>query len=176
MTFTLLTTACDVDALAQLINRAYRGSEGSGRWTTEQHLVEGERIQPEQLRELLQRNDVELLAALDEAENPIACISIHYLTEVAEFGTFAVDPQRHGSGLGKQLLAQAEQHASRKRQRFQVEVVNQNSALRNFYQRRGYQLTGETMPYPVQAGVGLPKIDGLHLQVLQKQADTEQPC
>jgi ribosomal protein S18 acetylase RimI-like enzyme len=176
MTFALLTAACDIHALAQLINRAYRGHEGNGRWTTEQHLVEGDRIQPEQLRALFNRDDVEMLAALDSDGQPIACIAIHYLAEVAEFGTFAVDPQRHGSGIGKQLLAAAEQHASHRRSRFQVEVVNENSALRRFYQRRGYQLTGEIMPYPLQAGVGQPKIEGLHLQVLQKQADTEQPC
>lgn len=170
-------------ALQQLINRAYRGSDGPRRWTTEQHLVEGDRIQTGAMVAMLNDPHCDVIAAFDNDQLQ-GCISVRYLPEVAEIGTFAIQPEAHGLGLGSRLLAVAEQHASQRRAWLQVEVVNENRPLQAFYERRGYVATGELMDYPLAANVGQPKTQGLHLVVLRKpaharccaEAGRRQPC
>ncbi|WP_430462177.1 GNAT family N-acetyltransferase [Thalassolituus sp. LLYu03] len=175
MQFHIVTDHQLIPALTTLINRAYRGNDGPGRWTTEQHLVAGDRIQPEAVAAMLDDPQCDVIAAFSEAGGPLqGCISVRYLSgnlaQVAEIGSFAIQPEAHGQGLGSQLLAFAEQHAASQKPVLQVEVVNENRPLKAFYERRGYVANGERMDYPLAANVGLPKTQGLHLVVLRKSS------
>jgi hypothetical protein len=41
-----------------------------------------------------------------------------------------------------------------------------------FYERRGYARTGQVADYPVAAGVGQPRVEGLKVAILGKRGPT----
>lgn len=165
-----------LEELTQLINDAYRGISGAGRWTTEHHLVEGDRINPQDLNAALEDPAFELIIALTVDNNAdgrlegriVACIGAKLLENTCEFGTFAVLPELHGRGLGKTLLAYAEERQQARCGMFQVVVVEANSDLIRFYEKRGYTMADEHMPYPTHLNVGKPKLSALKMVVLRK--------
>lgn len=167
MEFFINPESDDSAALLDLINRAYRGVDGERRWTTEQHLVTGDRLQAADLQKMLADSDLDWVIARQQAQ-VVGCIVIKYDAEYTEFGTFAVEPALHGSGLGKALLQFAEDHARARSAVFQVTVVEQNQNLVQFYQRRGYEHTGVRIPYPVTQNVGIPKQPDIELVLLRK--------
>lgn len=156
-----------LDRILSLINGAYRGTTGAGRWTSEHHLVSGDRIDGESLISLIEHPDSELIVGYDDTI-AVSCIAIKQLAGVVEFGTFAVAPDLQGMGFGSRLLSYAETHAQPYGNRYQVCVVSQNTDLIHFYERRGYVRTGEMLPYPVDQNVGKPKIADISLTVLEK--------
>jgi GNAT superfamily N-acetyltransferase len=64
------------------------------------------------------------------------------------FGWFAIEPTLQTAGYGKILLAHTEQFAKDKgaTQMFMT-VLNRRFNLLSWYERRGYQLTGQTEPF-----------------------------
>jgi N-acetylglutamate synthase-like GNAT family acetyltransferase len=169
MLYSLKQNDDDIQAIAALINEAYRGTGGDNRWTTEAHLVAGDRISVETLRELINDSEYDFIVCHEQGKL-IGCISIGYRDTIAEFGTFAIKPEMHGMGIGKQLLAYAESHAENRCQRFQVSVVTPNQTLIDFYVKRGYQPIGHKKLYPIDGNAGKPKAKDIDLTVLQKKA------
>ncbi|MGB3620585.1 GNAT family N-acetyltransferase [Ketobacter sp. MCCC 1A13808] len=164
----------DVPELTQLINDAYRGSSGSRRWTSESHLVQGDRISERQLADLIEGAAFDLISArsasVQKIDSILGCIGVTYFDHLCEFGTFAIRPDYHGSGIGKALLAYAENRVKSRCRHFQVVVLEANTRLIHFYQKLGYTLVGESIPYPVHLDVGIPKTPELKLVVLRKRA------
>lgn len=157
----------DLDVIVDLVNSAYRGIDGPRRWTTEAHLVQGDRLVLEDLRRLITDSDSEFYVGYLDG-SLISCIAIKRYGPITEFGTFAVDPSLQGLGYGKDILSFAESKASSHSSTFQVTVVAQNSDLVRFYQRRGYNETGQRLTYPTDQNVGKPKVKNIDLTVLQK--------
>tara|TARA_R110002073_G_scaffold84612_5_gene201770 strand:- start:34118 stop:34636 length:519 start_codon:yes stop_codon:yes gene_type:complete len=154
--------------LTRLVNDAYRGSTGVGRWTSEAHLVSGPRMTAAAMMALIRDNDADLYAIYENAA-PIACISATMAeSDTIEFGCFAVSPPLHGSGVGKSLLQFVERTYADRYAKFQVAVVGENRALISFYEKRGYSQTSTRKRYPLDAGVGTPLISDLDLVVLHK--------
>lgn len=167
MKYVQKTDLNDLDAIVDLVNSAYRGLDGSKRWTTEAHLVQGDRLTKNDLRRLISDNDSEFYVSYIDG-NLVGCIAVKRYGPITEFGTFAVDPNLHALGYGKDLLNFAESKASSYSSVFQVTVVSQNSDLVRFYQRRGYKETGQRLAYPTDQNVGKPKVKNIDLIVLQK--------
>ncbi len=157
----------DIDSLVNLINSAYRGVDGPGRWTTESHLVQGDRIKRDGLIAQIEDDDTDFIIGY-LSDRVTACIAIKRFEDVVEFGTFAVDPELHANGYGGALLSYAESIAPENAILFQVSVVSKNTDLIAFYKRRGYQENGQKINYPAHLNVGKPKIDNLDLTILQK--------
>lgn len=158
----------NLDLIQRFINAAYRGTGEANRWTTEAHLVEGNRIELPELIHVIESADTQMLVGYLN-DQPRACIAIKFLGDgLTEFGLFAVDPELHAHGYGKALLNAAEDCARADSRLFQVVVVDQNTHLIQFYKKRGYEETGEILPYPINQGVGTPKVP-LELVVLQKK-------
>jgi GNAT superfamily N-acetyltransferase len=157
-------------ALAKLINCAYRGGDGLGRWTTEQGFIAGERISVEGITDLILARNVRVFAAFDNNDLPRCCIAIHIDNTCAEFSAFAVRPEEQGCGLGTLLLNFAEQYAAKHRQVLRVCVLNKSHNLINFYLRRGYSLCEQAKPYPADQLVGTPLVEGLALLTMEKPA------
>lgn len=169
ITYSNITDEKSIPQLIALINGAYRGTGGKGRWTTEAHLIAGERIKAEHIRKMLDDPAVSIFGAFSKGRL-VGCISTSVQDDLVEFGTFAVEESQQGQGLGKRLLAYAERNASQLgKSLFQVTVVSRNERLLAFYQRRGYRLTGERVEYPSELGVGQPKEAGISLLVLRKE-------
>ena len=84
--------------------------------------------------------------------------------------------RQQGSGLGKQLMAQAERYVQQHwgRSTMQMTVIDCRSELIAFYQRRGYVRTGITKPFPYgDERFGLPRRDDLRFEILQKTLEPQ---
>lgn len=162
-------TTLDAAAISQLVNRAYRPAAGQAGWTSERGLIDGERIQPEQVDALISDNSAVLL--LCDHETVIGCVHVQQQGEVAYIGMLATDPTLQAQGLGKRLLQAAEDYAVSEfnTEIFRMSVLSQRPELLAFYQRRGYQVTGETYAFPVEENVGQPLQADIHIIALQKK-------
>lgn len=150
----------DVAQLVELINLAYR-AQSERSWTTEKAFVDGTRITNEQLSEDLSRSNFKLFVGENEQGLLVACIGLSLDHNSVEIGTFAIDSSVQNLGFGKEILAYAEQYIVQNHPSvsyFLMYVLDVRSELIAYYQRRGYQITGHTEPYPVNANVGQPLV------------------
>ena len=161
--------ATDIAALNTLVNRAYRPAPEHAGWTHENGLVSGQRITPAQLASLLAQPNGQVLLGCQQGQI-VACVHIENGGDYGYVGMLAVDPGCQTGGLGKAMLAHAEQQlqAQYKVGRSRMTVLTSRPELRAFYLRRGYAPTGERLPFPLEAGVGQLLQDGLELEVLEK--------
>ena len=174
LTFRPANTA-DVVAVVTLVESAYRGDSGRRGWTTESDLLDGHRTDEEAVSELLHSADDFVLLA-ESAGQLVASCHIQRQGDWACFGMFAVDPEQQGSGVGKQVLAEAERMALEIWQcrSMRMTVIEQRPELLAWYQRRGYQRTGEYQPFPYgNERFGIPRRDDLRFEVLVKPMGEE---
>ena len=177
--------AKDVSALKQLLDRCYRESEG---WTNEADLVGGIRTTNAELASVVAdpKHYIFVYPNTDtgtrdgiETGALLACIAIDIQTHVpssnsAYIGMFAVHPELQGAGVGHVILQAAETFANRhltgKNQpyRLTMSILSHRPELLAYYERRGYQLTGVTMPFPEDGNNGQPKRQDLELLELEK--------
>jgi ribosomal protein S18 acetylase RimI-like enzyme len=168
--------ACSADAptIARLVNRAYRPSPSSAGWTHESALVEGDRTSPDQVRAMIRQADSSLLL-LSADPKLQGCVYLQCEAGSAHIGMLAVDPEAQDAGLGKRLLAEAERHAREcfGARRFVLTVVSARAELIDFYLRRGYHRAGGLASYPLGAGAGTPRVEGLMVEHLEKSVVDE---
>jgi GNAT superfamily N-acetyltransferase len=141
-----------VDALHRLVESAYRGDSARGGWTHEADLLETPRSSPEWLASLIADPD-EVILLLLENERPVGCVQVSRRPDaVAYFGLLTVDPTRQADGFGKRLIAAAEAEAVRRfgAKTMELTVISRRTELIDYYRRRGYRLTGEERPFPVE--------------------------
>jgi len=88
-------------------------------------------------------------------------------------GMLAVKPSLQGSGIGKQLLQAAELAAQQTWtvNKFVMAVITTRHELIAFYERRGYQRTGIIKAFPVNPALWMPKVEGLQLELLEKNSN-----
>jgi ribosomal protein S18 acetylase RimI-like enzyme len=160
----------DAEAIAQLVNQAFRPRTGAEGWTHEAHLVAGDRIDPAQVLRALVADDTALLLGM-AGDAIVACVQVELTGNSARIGMLAVAPDRQGGGLGKAMLAQAEAHAVQRWQveKFVMRVLSARVELLAFYLRRGYRRSGEVSDYPVSAA-GVPLQAELKIETLEKDA------
>ena len=166
----------DAGVLTDLIRSAYRGDDSRAGWTSEADLVEGERISPVQVRAMI--SDTGSLMLAGEADGPpgqpaqiVGCCQLRNEgAGLAYFGTFAVSPSAQGTGLGRQLMAEAERRAIAAfgATRLEMTVLAPQDKLIAYYERRGFRRTGETRPFPADPLYARPLVDNLYFVVLEK--------
>lgn len=158
----------DVTAIVALVNRAYRPVGDSKGWTDESNIVDGARVTEEQLRALFVSDSFVFVAEQDA--QLLACVHVQMEQDCAHIGMLATHPDLQAKGLGKTMLAYAENYAREhcSARQFEMIVISERVELVAFYLRRGYQKTGRVDGYPVSAGIGIPKVQGLTIDVLQK--------
>lgn len=166
-----LATAADLPALKALVESAYRGDAARGGWTHEADLLEGERVTAEDLAAQLAQPAMRVLV-LPAADGTLpATISITDLGAkssadegVAYLGMFAVDPALQAGGIGRRMIAAAEDWAMRAfgAHTMRMTVISTRAELIAWYIRRGYVDTGRTSPFPI------PEITHLSMVVLEK--------
>lgn len=161
----------DVPAIVALVESAYRGESGLRGWTTESHLLDGQRTDAADVAGLIARPDSRVLLATRDG---VLVASCHIERRHADgyFGMFAVDPAEQRSGLGKQVLVRAEQLARELWQcrAMRMTVIEQREELIAWYVRRGYRRTGEHQPFPYgDERFGIPRRADLRFEVLVKE-------
>lgn len=165
----------DTGALVELLNSAYRGDTSRKGWTTEAHLLDGQRVDAEGVAETLTAPNVRVVLA-EVAGQLVACCELQRGGDSeAYFGMFAVRPTEQGGGLGSRLLAEAERMAQDWGcQRLRMLVIRQRTDLISWYERRGYHRTGATEAFPYgDPRYGLPKRDDLRFEELAKPIGAE---
>lgn len=182
--------ANDVSALEQLLNLCYRQDEG---WTNEADLVGGIRTTADELAGVIAnpKHYVFVYPQTDTGERGgkeigelLGCIAVDIKVETgsdkkphsnkAYIGMFAVHPKLQGAGIGSVILQAAETFAERHLKSnnqptcLTMSILSHRPELLAYYQRRGYQLNGNSMPFPVDGNNGEPKRQDLELLELEK--------
>ena len=165
-----IATAGDVLELVSLINKSYRPNGAEAGWTHESELIEGERVNSQQLTELLEREGSTVLLGLSKAEI-VACVNVNEEGGATYIAMLTVKSSYQNVGLGKEMLQLAEEYAENQYESsaFNLFVISERKELFDFYLRRGYKSTDITSDYPANAGVGTPKVSGLKLVLLTKE-------
>jgi GNAT superfamily N-acetyltransferase len=161
----------DIPAIVALMNRAYRGSETG--WNTEAAYIGGDRTNVALLEaDIRAKPDAaQLVARSDEDGRLMASVWLEPVGDVVWYlGALTVDPGLQLGGMGRKLLAAAEDWAVGHGARvIRMTVVHVREALIAWYERRGYALTGGTAPFPYgDERFGRPKRDDLYFVVLEK--------
>ncbi|OUJ75360.1 GNAT family N-acetyltransferase [Hymenobacter crusticola] len=150
-------TPADIPALVTLVNSAYRGEESRQGWTTEADLLEGIRTDADSLHEMLQTPAVTILKCTDSAEQLLGCVYLKQKGDTLYLGMLSVKPGLQTQGIGKQLLQAGETYARHQHcRRVTMTVISVRHELIAWYERRGYQLTGATEPFPTSPKFGIP--------------------
>ena len=131
-----VATLVDVSLITTLVNRAF---------VVEQSFVTGDRTNPAAVADLLQKG-------IFYIEEDAACVYVELRPETGYFGMLAVDPSHERRGLGRKLIAAAEDYCrSAGRTLMEITVVNIREELRPFYFALGYAISGEKpFPYPAR--------------------------
>lgn len=163
----------DVPAMVRLMNRAYRGDGPDAGWTTEAAYLRGDRITDDLLRaDLAAKPNAVFLKWVDApADTPKGCVWLEPLGDNTWYlGSLSIDPSAQNSGLGRVMLAAAEDWVRERGARtVRMTVVNVRDTLIAWYKRRGYVETGETEPFPYHDNrFGTPMRDDLCFVVLAK--------
>lgn len=163
----------DGPEVLKLVNGAYRGDSSRAGWTTEADLVGDQRIDLPGLLVKINDPSGKLLVAYDEAGKLASCCEIRRQAgkDVGYFGMFAVDPQRQGGGIGRQVMEAAEKYAKETLEltRLEMTVIWTRKELLEWYERLGYRKTGERQPFPYHDPTqGRPLRDDLYFEVIVK--------
>jgi len=160
----------DIPLLVALINSAYRGEASKKGWTTEADLLKGElRTDIPTLKEVLNRQQT-VIPKYTTAEGSITgSVFLEKQERGLYLGMLSVSPLQQASGIGKQLMKSAEQHAKQNNcSCIFMNVISVRPELIAWYERLGYQKTGEMKPLPADTRFGTPT-QPLEFAIMEKK-------
>jgi predicted N-acetyltransferase YhbS len=158
----------DVTELVKLVNSAYRGDHSRLGWTTEADLLEGIRTHPDHMLGQITAPDSVMMVITDSTEAIMACVYLQDKQPLLYLGMLTVKPELQAAGIGRRLLDTAETYArSLGMEGMQMTVISVRDELIAWYARRGYQPTGEKMPFPEEQALGIPR-QPIEFVVLEK--------
>jgi ribosomal protein S18 acetylase RimI-like enzyme len=171
-------TDADIEALATLVNSCYRGDQSRAGWTTEADFLDGQRTDAEMLRaEPAERPSALMLVLRDlPAAEPIGTVWLEPRAAGTWYlGMLSVRPDLQSRQLGRRLLEEGERYArERGATRMRISVFPMRETLVAWYERRGFRVTGEELPFPYgDARHGIPRRDDLRFIVLEKPLGAE---
>jgi len=173
-----IATAEDVPQIVKLANAAFNSDK------TDQVFLSDERIDifsAAEISAIMARPDTPFLCAFDGDGAFSGCVFVQKGGALAKpggegrawFGILAVDPARHGTGLGSQILAYAEDYCRRTwgSTRIEFNAVNTRVDLIAWYKRRGYTEMDLTVPFPYTDDKRTVLRDGLSFVYFMKDLD-----
>ena len=138
----------EIPALTLLINSAYRGETSKKGWTTEAHLLEGKRTDDEEMTEIL-LNPKNTILKYTENDQIIGSVLLVEKEHQLYLGMLTVSPELQNSGIGKKMLAEAENQAKALGlSSIIMTVISVREELIAWYKRHGYLDTGEREVFP----------------------------
>ena len=165
-------TAADIADYVELVSSAYRGEGSKQGWTTEADLLGGQRLDAPMAEEMLAEADSQILLARDEQGRAVASIYVREPEDGAAYlGVLAVSPVGQGKGVGSSLISLAEAWVAERwgATSMRMSVINKRDELIAYYERRGYERTGDVEPFPYgDERFGVPKVDDLEFVLLSK--------
>lgn len=163
----------DAQAIAALINSAYRGDSSRAGWTTEADILDGVRTTTQQIAAIILRDDAFILVGVlnDQIVATVCCERQDaYGKNIAHLGMIAVKPSLQNKGHGTTMLQAAEAMTLREWRvvGFHMAVITLREELIAFYERLGYSRTGEFKNFPENTALWQPKVPDLTLEYLVK--------
>jgi N-acetylglutamate synthase-like GNAT family acetyltransferase len=98
----------DVATIVALVNSAYRGESSQVGWTTEADFLDGQRTDALEISSLIETTGSMILLCLQE-NMLVGSVHLEQVAEGAYLGMLSIQPRLQGTGVGKQLMATAEQ-------------------------------------------------------------------
>lgn len=165
-------TVEDAYDISVLVNSAYRGESSKLGWTSEADLLGGQRTDPEQIIDIIQKTNSAILLLFSSSQTLVGCVELEIKnSSTAYLGMLTVAPTLQASGLGRYILQEAENFV-RKEWRcsvIEMKVIELRTELLEWYQRRGYALSSEKGAFPMNnPRFGIPKRQDLDFVVLKK--------
>lgn len=169
-----LAQVSDIPVICALVNAAYRGESSRAGWTTEADLLTGVRTSERTIQALIERDDACILLGEEPGGVVVACICLERHPESADtvhLGMFAVSPLLQNRGYGKTMMVAAEKLAVAQWavESAEMMVISLRQELIAFYQRLGYQPTGEKLPFPHQPDMWQAQVENMQLITLRKE-------
>ncbi len=167
-------TLDDVEDLFYFVNAAYRGDSSRAGWTTEADYLDGQRVDQTMLQEKILGTASRIFLLKDDKKIKACCelSSIGKENDFVEIGMICVSPLEQGQGWGKKIISLVEKHVQDNlpfKHGAKMHVIEGRTELIQWYQRLGYQLTGEKCPFPMQdPKFGIPKVDKIEFLIMQK--------
>ncbi len=160
----------DVPELVALINSGYRGESSKKGWTTEAYLLEGElRTDIPTLTNLMSSPQAVVLKYTTAEGFISGSVYLDKQERGLYLGMLTVSPLQQAGGIGRQIMEAAEQHAKNKDcPRIFMNVISVRHELIAWYERLGYQKTGETRPLAADNRFGTPT-QLLEFAIMQKE-------
>jgi len=148
----------DIPDLVALINSAYRGEASKKGWTTEADLLKGElRTDIPTLTEIMNRLHAVILKYTSTEGSITGSVFLEKQERGLYLGMLSVSPLQQAGGVGKQLMKVVEQYAKENNcPCIFMNVISVRHELIAWYERLGYQKTGETKPLPTDTKFGVP--------------------
>lgn len=158
-----------IPQLVTLVNSAYRGEASKKGWTTEANLLDGIRTDNISVEQMINKKDAVILQSFDENDVLQGCVYLEKENTKMYLGMLTVSPLMQATGIGKQLLIEAEKYALEQKCVFvEMTVISVRKELIAWYQKHGYKETGKTKPFPNDVKFGTPK-QPLEFIVMQKE-------
>ena len=140
-----IANASDAPHITALINAAFRIVEG--------FFIDGNRITQAEVEQSLTKGAF-LIAEVDDKLN--GCVYVELRGERSYLGLLSVDPILQQSGLGSQLMFEAEKYCREHGSHgMDILIVNLRDELPAFYRKRGYVENGTT-PFPPDIPTKVP--------------------
>jgi ribosomal protein S18 acetylase RimI-like enzyme len=164
----LPATSADTPALVRLVNSAYRGEGGQQGWTNESHLIASSRINDAGIEELLHNPGAVILKLTGPDGALLGCVYLQKQGDRLYLGLLSVAPHQQNGGIGKKLLAAADEYARHHHcTHIHITAISVRHELIAWYERHGYRRTGELEPFHYGDRFGSQK-QPLQLAVLEK--------
>lgn len=163
----------DIALIEDLIEAGYRREEAREGWAHETDAFGGDRLSAGEIARDLNASDHHFIVAVDADDLALGVICISKLADRFEIGRYSVRPRLQNQGIGKQLLHAAEAFAKDhwEAKAMHLTVLVFRHALIAYYERHGYQDTGERLDFLTlhpYVSVKNPNLD-LKLAVLKKE-------
>lgn len=164
-----VATPVDVPEIVALLNSAYRGESSKQGWTTEAHLIGGNvRTSETDLQNVLQLPNSIIAKYTDAQGAIIGCVNLQQHEDKIYLGMLSVSPTLQNGGIGKALLQAGEQTALHLNcTAVYMTVISARQELIEWYQRQGFQDTGERKVF-LEDGLSGKHLQPLEFVVLEK--------
>jgi ribosomal protein S18 acetylase RimI-like enzyme len=142
------TVIKDVSELCVLINSAYRGEISKKGWTTEANMLEGIRIDENELIGIIKQPNANIFKFI-ENRKIISCVLLDIQESKLYLGMLCVNPELQNNGIGKKMLDFAVDYALKNNlPKIIMTVISERLELISWYNRNGFYDNGTREPFP----------------------------
>ncbi|MCF1494389.1 GNAT family N-acetyltransferase [Agrobacterium vitis] len=160
----------ELDFVVALVNQAYRGALAPS-WDSEVGIIEGRRTDVASLLRMIDDGSIILLAKEAASTTALGCVALRpddngrwYLSMLA------VQSGLQAAGFGRSIMSAADSYARAcGASEIWISVINVREQLIKWYERRGYERTGDIQAFPYDdPSVGTPLSKDLTLISMKK--------